>query len=95
MYPPSTNEISSYELKQSTEEMNDPGLPDVIFHHWGEIGNTTSLKSDGKGVSVGMKQKCNEEEQQNQQENDIDSKMKASGTPPAKKAKKAKTDCSS
>ena len=48
-YPPSTNEISSYESKQSTEETNDSGLPDVIFHCWGEIGNTTSLKSDGKG----------------------------------------------
>ena len=55
MYPPSTNERSSYESKQSTEETNDSGLPDVIFHHWGEIGNTTSLKSDGKGVSVRMK----------------------------------------
>ena len=55
MYPPSTNEISSYESKQSTEEMNDSGLPDVIFHCWGEIGNTTSLKSDGKWVSVGTK----------------------------------------
>ena len=53
--PPSTNEISSYESKQSTEETNNSGLPDMIFHHWGEIGNTTSLKSDGKGVSVGTK----------------------------------------
>ena len=75
MYPPSTNQISSYELKQSTEETNNSGLPDVIFHHWGEIGNTTSLKSDGKGVSVRRKLKCDEEEQQNQQENDDDSKM--------------------
>ena len=34
----------------------------------------------------------NEEEQQNQQVNDVDSKMKASGAPPAKKPK---ADCSS
>ena len=54
-YPPSTNEISSYESKQSTEEMNDSGLPDVIFHCWGEISNPASLKSDCKGVSVGTK----------------------------------------
>ena len=84
-YPPSTNEISSYESKQSTEEMNDSGLPDVIFHRWGEIGNPTSLKSDGKGVSAGTKRKRDEEEQQ--QENDVESKMKASGAPPAKKPK--------
>ena len=55
MYPPSTNDISSYESKEFTEETNDSGLPDVIFHCGGEIGNTTSLKSDGKGVSVRTK----------------------------------------
>lgn len=86
-YPPSTTEKSPSESKQAAEEDNDSFLPDVIFHRWGEIGNISSLASDGKGASAGTKRKRDEEEQPTQQESDVDSKMKANGGPPSKKSK--------